>query len=374
MHDISKADLWWSDPWWEDTSYQNDTGLSLGEVRARVAVLMAIFNREWIERAYQAGPPNAIIPLLSGGTGLWPFQHLMWLGEIMCPLANVPTLRRPLDDLIGPKSRATLFELETASWFASRQWDVEFPNARRDKKTPDIYIQKSGVHSAIECKNIEPEQWEEWAGQLALAVLRRMDDSLIAHDVSFDVLFAPRLSDLNCGPEPLRREIINEFADRIARALIEAQPIAKSVQALRIPGIADIKFFPERQASQRGVGGIEISPHAKMRKILQNAVFVGAQQLAEGVPGAVVVHSDYAPAYDLADAVLRAANRSDPSLMRSTAYVVIVSTINPPIVWQNPSLVDHPVSQALADVLKVIFRGAQFPSPPRSEAADAGTP
>jgi hypothetical protein len=187
IHDISTTSLWWSDSWWEDPSYQNYTRLTLAEVRARIAVLGRCFTAEWMQRGYQAETPNAVIPLLSRGTGLWPFQHLMWLGGIFCPLADVPTLRRPLDDPIGPKSRATLFELETASWFANRHWEIEFPFARRDKKTPDIYIQKSGVQSAIECKKIEPEQWEEWAEKLSLAVIRRISDPAIAHHVSFDV-------------------------------------------------------------------------------------------------------------------------------------------------------------------------------------------
>jgi hypothetical protein len=125
IHDISTTSLWWSDPWWEDPSYHNDTRLTLAEVRARIAVLRRFFTAEWMQRGYQAETPNAVIPLLSRGTGLWPFQHLMWLGGIFCPLADVPTLRRPLDDLIGPKSRATLFELETASWFANRHWEIE---------------------------------------------------------------------------------------------------------------------------------------------------------------------------------------------------------------------------------------------------------
>jgi hypothetical protein len=66
-----------------------------------------------------------------------------------------------------------------------------------------------------------------------------------------------------------------------------------------------------------------------MRKILQNAVSTGTQQLADSVLGAIIVRSDFAPPYDLADAVLTAANRSDPVLMRSAAYIVIVSTNGP---------------------------------------------
>ena len=353
--DISRISPWWSVPWWEGIFYQNETGRSLAEVRARIDVLRRFFSIDWMQRAYQAEPPNIIIQTLSGSTGLWPFQELMRLGDILYPLSHVQTLPRLLDDLIGPKSGATLFELETASRFASRQWEIEFPNVRPGKKTPDIYIRKLGIQSAIECKRIEPEQWEEWSERLALTVLRRMGDSAIAHDVSFDVLFAPRLSDINCGPEALRREIINEIANRIARTLIEAQPITKDTETLRIPGVADIQFFPGRQGSQRGVGGIEISPHAKMRKILQNGVSEGAQQLANGAPGVVFVHSDFVPSYDLADVMLRAANCADPSLMRCTAFVVIVGTIDPPLVWQNPSLVDDPTSHAVAADLKAIF-------------------
>jgi hypothetical protein len=152
--------------------------------------------------------------------------------------------------------------------------------------------------------------------------------------------------------------------------LIDAQPIARTAHMLHIPSIADIQFFPERQTSQRGVGGIEISPHAKMRKILKNAMLEGAQQLATGVPGVIVVHSDFAPPHALADAVLNAANRSDPWLQQSTAYVVIFSNIDPPIVWQNPSLADDPVSKALTADLYAIF--ADVRSPQGSESSRSG--
>lgn len=93
----------------------------------------------------------------------------------------------------------------------------------------------------------------------------------------------------------------------------------------------------------------------------------GAQQLATGVPGVVVVHSDIAPPHTLADAVLNAANRSDPWLKQSTAYVVIFRNIDPPIVWQNPSLADGPVSKALTVDLYAIF--ADVRSPQGSESS-----
>jgi len=224
VDEVLKTGIWWSDPWWEDPMYLEDIMLSLDGVLARINVLKRYFNAEWLQRAHTAGPPNSVIPILIGGKGIWPFQNLMWLGSILHSLVDVSTVNRPLENLIGTRTRSSLFELEAASWFANSGWTVEFPKTRNDKKTPDIIIQRSGIESAIECKKIEPEQWEEWVERLHFAVLRRLDDPAVPQDVSFDVILQPRLSDVNPKDTSFQSAIIEEISDDIARALVAARP------------------------------------------------------------------------------------------------------------------------------------------------------
>src|SRR6185312_9644918 len=93
--------VWWADPWWEDVLYQKECGLSLEQIRAAIEHLKRLFDKEWVQAAIQSGPPNAIIPILYGGKGLWPFQDLMWLSGIAGAVRGIPGVQRLLRDLSG---------------------------------------------------------------------------------------------------------------------------------------------------------------------------------------------------------------------------------------------------------------------------------
>ena len=84
------------------------------------------FTEDWTRRALVAPPPNAVIPILYGGKGLWPFQNLMQLASIVSPLTNLPSVQRPRRDLIGNKSRSALLEMEVGSWFVEKGWGSSF--------------------------------------------------------------------------------------------------------------------------------------------------------------------------------------------------------------------------------------------------------
>jgi hypothetical protein len=96
-----------------------------------------------------------VIPILFGGKGLWPFQNLMWLAHIARAVSRFPTVRRPLRELIGSRTKATLFELEVAARFVEQGWGIEFLKPCNDRRSPDIRIQKGALCSAIECKRFD---------------------------------------------------------------------------------------------------------------------------------------------------------------------------------------------------------------------------
>lgn len=114
-----------------------------------------LFDETWTRRALEIGPPNAVIPILFGGKGLWPFQNLMWLAHIARAVSRFPTVRRPLRELIGSRTKATLFELEVAAWFVEQGWEIEFLKPSNDRRSPDIRIQKGALCSSIECKRFD---------------------------------------------------------------------------------------------------------------------------------------------------------------------------------------------------------------------------
>ncbi len=195
-HLLSSVPRWWTDPWWEGSEYQAEHGVSLAQIRAPIDALKSLFGETWTRRAIEVGPPNAVLPVLYGGQGLWPFQNLIWLGNIALALSRVPSTDRVIRDLIGPKTRAALFEMEVGSWFSELGWDIEFLKPSTERKRPDIAISSGNIASAIECKRFDSEKWEEWAEALSMKLIQRSAPDGATAVPSHDILFEPRLSDL----------------------------------------------------------------------------------------------------------------------------------------------------------------------------------
>jgi hypothetical protein len=340
--------VWWTDPWWEDVLYQKECSLSLEQIRASIEHLKRLFDREWVQAAFQSGPPNAIIPILYGGKGLWPFQDLMWLSGIAAGVRGIPGVQRLLRDLSGEKTWSTLLELEVASWLNEMQWEVTFLKPGPEGRTPDLEVQKNGISTAIECKRFGSEQWEEWAQQLSMRVIHAINAQALHDAPCFDVLLEPRLSDLVWDDAQFRVAAIDELADRIAVTVREALR-SVSPRSMRIPGIGEIRLRPDVQGSGfHAIGGIEVSPQAKMRRIVRNGVLEAAQQLQHLGPGAAVIKSDFTSPKELVDVTLCSLNRADSTLLRPVGVVVITGTMGaPPVIWQNPFVSDHPATGSL---------------------------
>jgi hypothetical protein len=344
---------WWSDPWWEGVDYQQESGLSLGQIRAAIDALAQVFDEAWTRRALQAGPPNAVIPILFGGRGLWPFAKLMWLARIARAVSSSPSLHRPLRELIGERTKATLFELEVASWFGEQSWAIEFLKPSRKQRSPDIQVQKGELRSAIECKRFESEQWEEWASTLSWALIHRLRAYTGPETPRFDILFEPRLSDLVWGDDAVvRTGILEEVAQCIEDAVRHALQ-AMPPTSVSVPGLAHICFASgTEKGGLHGIGGIEVSPQAKMRRMVKNGILEAAEQLSTHAPGVVAVSSEFAPPKPLMDAVLGGIHRANATLLQSVGVVVIPGVAGASsVIWENPSWVDHPVCREVIATL-----------------------
>jgi hypothetical protein len=346
--------IWWKDPWWEDPVYQQEHSVTLEQIRARIESLMMFFSEDWTRRALCTPPPNAVIPILYGGRGLWPFQNLMQLASIVSPLINLPSAQRPRRDLIGNKSRSALFEMEVGSWFVEQGWDVEFlkPGA---EKTPDLRIAKAGTTSAIECKHFKAEAWEEWTEALSLSLIRQAAQQGVANLPSYEILFEPRLSDLSrTDNDAIKAALQHEISELICAAMKQAF-FTDPPQSVHIPGIATIRVRPDLPKGQSGIGGIEVSPQGKMSRILTNGILEAAEQLRAHGPGSVVISGNFAPPEPLLDVVLRAVNRADPSHLASVAVVIITGSYgSPAVIWKN-TLTPRRLTDDLADTFRDIF-------------------
>jgi hypothetical protein len=247
--------------------------------------------------------------------------------------------------------------MEVGSWFSELGWDIEFLKPSAERKRPDIAISSGNIASAIECKRFDSEKWEEWAEALSMELIQRSAPDGATAAPSHDILFEPRLSDLVWGSDPVKMGILDELADRIsaaARQSLSANPPCP----VRIPGVAEIRPRPENPGSQRGIGGIEITPQGKTRRIVTNGVLDAAQQLHAYRPGAVVVGADFTPPAELIDVVLCRINRADPSLLKSAVVVVITGALGAaPVIWRNPVCFGDPLSETLGEAFNQILTG-----------------
>lgn len=357
MTEVEKADRdpdWWATPWWEEPIYQAEYRLSLEEIRVAIEAMRSLFDEAWTKKALRGPFPNVVLTILYGGRGTMPFENLMWLGRIALSVSRIPSVASRLGDLSGPKTRATLFELEVASWLVEAGWSVEFMKPAKDRRTPDLKVSKDSMNSWVECKRFEPEQWEEWATELTHQIIRRIHERGGPLLPSFDVLFEPRLSDLTWDDDQVRRGILEEIASRIVEgiALAFSSTPAKSVS---IDGIAEICVRADRDNTQRGLGGIQISPQAKMRRIAKNGIVEAARQLDGYGAGAVAVYSDFTPTQELADVVLGGLNRADASTLQNVGLVVITASLgSAPVLWRN----DQVARSIACDELTVAFASA----------------
>jgi hypothetical protein len=350
--------VWWTKCWWEDTEYQREYGLSLERIRETVKPLKTFFDEEWTQAAFDARKQNPVLTILYGGTGLWPFEDLIWLGKIVGATASAPGFKRAFQGLIGDKSWATIFEMEVASWFAEKGWSVDFLKADSKGKMPDLRVCRADVSAPIECKKLEAEQWEQWAEELSFDLMCSVSRIGRVGAPSFDVIFEPRLSDLLWNHEASKEEIRKDIIERICAAVREAT-YSEPPRSVVIPGIAEIQMRPDIPGSGlHGMGGIEISPQAKMRRIIQNGVREAALQLAAQGPGAIVIKSDHVPPKELVDVALGSLYRGDQSLLASVAIVAIAKSAGSrPVIWRNPSLVDHRASAMLVQAFEEILFG-----------------
>lgn len=321
--------------------------MSLETIRSRMDALVDLFDEEWTRGAIEAGVPNVVLTILYGGKGLMPFENLMWLGRIAVAVSGLASVHRPMRDLSGQKTRATLLEMEVASWFVEQGWEVEFLKPASDRRTPDLGISRGGVLAAVECKRFEAEKWEDWAAELSDLLMRKIRDCSVPGTPSFEVLLEPRLSDIAAGEPAVRSGVLEELAIRLEAAVREALG-STPPRHVQVHGIGYVHLRPDRNTGQLGIGGIEISPQAKMRRIVQNGILEAAQQLEGFAPGAVLIRSDFAPPRPLVETVLRGINRGDDGALRSIGVVVIVgSTRDLPVIWMNPS---HAGSSVARDV------------------------
>ncbi|ROH93609.1 hypothetical protein ED208_03550 [Stagnimonas aquatica] len=199
---------------------------------------------------------------------------------------------------------------------------------------------REGTYSFdVECKNLERDQWELWVQRLQADVIRPIGVGSGWNGIEVNVELSSRLSDLHFidkkGDDGLSSAIRDEIAARIENQISEVD-ISKLPHEVSMPGVARIRV-QERVADGVGgsVGGIEISPVAKLRKIIVNGVLPALGQLAASECGIVAVRSEHLPDALLFEIAMDALAKAKPDAMSRIAGVALFSPIQPEIFWTS---------------------------------------
>jgi hypothetical protein len=331
---------WWKNPWWEAPEYQAEFQVSLAAIRALIDALKRLFNEAWMRRALALQQRNAVVAALCAPGGSWCFRDLLWLGHIASALCRLQTVYRPLKELIGDKSDSTLFEMEVASWFAAASWDTTFLKQQQALPTPDLRIAKDGLECHIECKRAGAEAWKKWADNLSLRVLRVL--SRERTEVPYEFAFEPQLSQLRLTEDSLQEGLLDELAERLLVSLRLAVDQSPPVN-VAMPGIGELRMRPDWPRGQSGIGGIQVSEHDQMRRMVENLVLRAAHQLCECRIGAVVLRADFVPRPEMIDLILCGINRANPARLHSIAIAVFTAGVaGPLVIWTNPTRASEP--------------------------------
>lgn len=108
----------------------------------------------------------------------------------------------------------------------------------------------------------------------------------------------------------MRKAILEEVAQRIEDAIRHALHSTPPT-SISVPGLANIRFESGTDKNGHAIGGGEVSPQAKMRRIVRNGILEAAQQLSMHAPGVVAISSDFTPPQSLVDTILGGIVRAD---------------------------------------------------------------
>jgi hypothetical protein len=349
---LLRESIWSPDPWWEEPIYLQHSGLPLETIRSRMERLRAHFPPAWLRSTYQLNRPNAVLTRLCAGRGTNPFDSFMQMALVLENLDAAAGLPRKLGELAGEKNQAVLFELEVASLFGRSGHKLEFIKETTDK-TPDFMVTADGWRAAVECKRLEVEQWSRWNEGLSSELMQMMGRHWHWDGWDLNIQFDPRLSELHMDnkglSEGISEAVLLEIVQAISAALGSIKAPTEDTR-IRVGGVATIEMKPRAATGSGGaMGGIAISPTAKLRRIITNGVLPALRQLEGFSLGVVAVYSDFPPDPELFALTMRAIVRARPALESTLAVAAIVSPITEllglsPAVWQNPK---HPQQNAV---------------------------
>jgi hypothetical protein len=295
IEDLPHNGEWWRDPWWEDPEDCFHFPCPKSDVIAGVQVLKRYFDSEWARKLVTNNQRNFILPLLFFQKGTQSLSLFSNLGAAIAATENSHGFLQKIKDLKGEKSSSAYFEFQIAHLLSRAGYEVEFPQEGKEKSY-DIHA-ANGMHSfAIECKRLEPQDWEQWESQLTQNVIQAHPSTIDGRKLSLTVHLNPRMTDVRLAKDD---DLNGHFSDAISAEVkrqVEARIERKEVPTkFVIEGIAAVELNWQESSATSSVTGMERTEPALFRRIFQNGVLRAMEQLPEGTPGIAVIFSAQVP-------------------------------------------------------------------------------
>ncbi|MGC2520441.1 MAG: hypothetical protein WA373_15195 [Burkholderiales bacterium] len=311
---------WWCDGWWREANYKLPYPPS--EIERCVELIRPFFTSRWLHEALSADGNHELARRLIDGQGYRMALFIVSTGRIFELLREVEGFERKLSELKGPKHASTYFELTLASAIARWGAKVRFPLEGKSKQA-DLICENASGSFAVECKRLGDERWEIWEQ----ALFNRLMMSSATRDDGENVTqieLNPRLSELRLDDEfsDINEQLLAEFEQEIAIGLQRAVD-SNSYEWNSLGGLGRVRMALKGGGEYGSVSGFEISPTAKLRRILRYGVLEAASQLPSDIPGLIAVYSYYLPDPSLAAIAFRAICKVRPHLMSKIVALVV---------------------------------------------------
>ena len=162
----------------------------------------------------------------------------------------------------------------------------------------------------------------------------------------------------------LNQAIARRMVDVVHKAIIQLVDTTEEFPAeIHLEGIAAVRLVPEAPGVTTEVRGCEISLTAQSRRILQNGLLPALGQIPTGMPGVVVIQTEYLPPPHLFRLVLAAMSDAEPESVGDLAGILVLpvqylTQHRTPLFFSNPSFA-HSAMHLRAPDLLIAETGAE---------------
>lgn len=340
---LAETGDWWSNPWWKNPDRQVFCPYPTKIIDDSAAILRRHFDAAWARESASNARRNFIFADLCIGGMRSAYNTIVNLGAMVSVLETSDGFDTKIKALKSEKQDSTYLEVEAAHVFAKAGHAVRFPR-EGDVRSPDVLAIFPDATLAIECKRLRSEIWEQWEDELTFRVLDAMPKIQGDQAIDVHVRLNPRLTEIRLS-EDKEAHLNAVFLDAIVRQLEHL--VCSAIAEHEPPFEIDIHELAHVQVTLRepkggsSVTGVSRESPALFRRVFQNGVLRGCEQLPNEMPGIVIVYSAAPPGPAFFKCFFEAACKAQQDRFSKLVAVMVCSmqTIfqrSTPILYLNP--------------------------------------